>query len=104
MTWAKPSVATCQAPYEWACGRFEERFRAHAFREISRGEWSPRAHETYQRAAEEYDFITKLPTAAMSYSTQLMIHKLHTGCTRLETVGNREASNSLRRVLLNLGE
>ncbi|XP_058127649.1 protein gone early [Anopheles coustani] len=103
LTWAKPSVATCLAPYEWACGRFEERFQAHAFRDTNKGEWSPRAHEAYQRTTEAYEFISKLPTAAMSYSTQLMIHKLHTGCTRLETVSNSEAYSALRRIFRDLG-
>ncbi|XP_058063469.1 protein gone early [Anopheles bellator] len=103
LTSAQPNVVACDEPYQWACGRFEEHFRTHAFREIYKGEWSPIAQHDYQRTLEAFQFIVQLPMTAMTYSAQRMIYTLYQRCSRLETGTDREGLNALRHILLDLG-
>ncbi|XP_052873452.1 protein gone early [Anopheles cruzii] len=103
LTSAQPRVVACDEPYQWACGRFEEHFRTHAFREIYKGEWSPVAQHDYQRTLEAFQFIVQLPMTAMTYSAQRMIYTLYQRCSRLETGTDREGLNALRHILLDLG-
>lgn len=103
LSWARPNVDTCRQPYDWACGHFEEKYKAHNFHGVNKGEWNFDAYQDYEETAEAYEFISKLPTVAMSYSAQYMIKKLHQICTTVETVSNNEAITSLKRALKNLG-
>ncbi|XP_058831508.1 protein gone early [Topomyia yanbarensis] len=103
LSWAKPEANTCRSPYEWACGRFEEKYSTHSFFEVNKGEWNFDAYQDYEDTSAAYEFISKLPTVAMSYSTQSMIKKLHSICTTVETVSNSEAITSLKRALMHLG-
>ncbi|XP_055588245.1 protein gone early [Uranotaenia lowii] len=103
LSWARPEINTCQSPFEWACGRFEEKYAGHAFFGVNKGEWNSDAYQDYEDTEATYDFITKLPSVAMTYSTQSMIKKLHAICTTVETVSNSEAITSLKRMLNHLG-
>ncbi|XP_053698382.1 protein gone early [Sabethes cyaneus] len=103
LSWAKPDEDVCRSPFEWACGRFEEKYAAHSFYGVNKGEWNFDAHQDYEDTAAAYEFISKLPSVAMSYSTQSMIRKLHSTCTTVETVSNSEAITSLKRALNHLG-
>lgn len=62
--------------------------------------WFPFFAET----TAAYEFISKLPSVAMTYSTQAMIKKLHSICTTVETVSNNEVITSLKRALNDLGK
>lgn len=103
LSWARPDANTCRQPYVWACGRFEDKYQAHNFYGVNKGEWNYDAYQDYEETAASYEFISKLPTVAMSYSAQYMIKKLHQICTTVETVSNNEAITSLKRALKNLG-
>ncbi|XP_058444866.1 protein gone early [Malaya genurostris] len=103
LSWAKPEANTCRSPYEWACGRFEEKYNSHSFYGVNRGEWNFDASQDYEDTSAAYEFISKLPTVAMSFSAQSMIKKLHSRCTDVETVSTTEAMTSLKRALMHLG-
>ncbi|XP_055528240.1 protein gone early [Wyeomyia smithii] len=103
LSWAKPEENVCHLPFEWACGRFEEKYNGHSFYGVNDGEWNFAAHQDYEDTAAAYEFISKLPSVAMSYSTQSMIKKLHSTCTTVETVSITEALISLKRAMNHLG-
>ncbi|EAT36753.1 AAEL011185-PA [Aedes aegypti] len=104
LLWAKPDIDTCRSPYEWACGRFEEKYIAHSLFGVNKGEWNFDANRDYAETTAAYEFISKLPSVAMTFSTQAMLKKLHSICTTVETVSSNEVITSLKRALNDLGE
>lgn len=103
LLWAKPEVDTCRSPYEWACGRFEEKYIAHSLFGANKGEWNFDANRDYEETTAAYEFISKLPSVAVTYSTQAMLKRLHSICTTVETVSSNEVITSLKRALNDLG-
>lgn len=103
LLWAKPDIDTCRSPYEWACGRFEEKYIAHSLFGVNKGEWNFDANRDYEETTAAYEFISKLPSVAMTFSTQAMLKKLHSICTTVETVSSNEVITSLKRALNDLG-
>ncbi|XP_062538314.1 protein gone early [Armigeres subalbatus] len=103
LMWAKPDINTCRDPYEWACGRFEEKYIAHNLFGVNKGEWNFDAHQDYEDTTAAYDFISKLPSVGMTYSIQAMLKKLHSVCTTVDTVSTNEVIISLKRALNDLG-
>ncbi|KXJ78218.1 hypothetical protein RP20_CCG005214 [Aedes albopictus] len=104
LLWAKPEADTCRSPYEWACGRFEEKYIAHSLFGANKGEWNFDANRDYEETTAAYEFISKLPSVAVTYSTQAMLKRLHSICTTVETVSSNEVITSLKRALNDLGK
>ncbi|KXJ75900.1 hypothetical protein RP20_CCG010530 [Aedes albopictus] len=102
LLWAKPEADTCRSPYEWACGRFEEKYIAHSLFGANKGEWNFDANRDYEETTAAYEFISKLPSVAVTYSTQAMLKRLHSICTTVETVSSNEVITSLKRALNDL--
>lgn len=58
----------------------------------------------FSETTAAYEFISKLPSVAMTFSAQAMIKKLYSICTTVETVSNNEVITSLKRALNDLGK
>lgn len=58
----------------------------------------------FSETTAAYEFISKLPSVAVTYSTQAMLKRLHSICTSVETVSSNEVITSLKRALNDLGK
>ncbi|XP_037927153.1 protein gone early isoform X2 [Hermetia illucens] len=103
LIWTNLSADPCQDAYKWACGKFDEEYSKHSFYGYNKGEWNFKAYQEYKEILELDQFISQLPSSALSYSAPSILKGLYKSCRDLETLDKAQAEFLLKKAMHSLG-